>query len=510
MDQEENVILSPDEAEPAVESQPIVETGPVAEPQPAAPAEPVSEASGDGEYHYKNGYTQKIYSDAHYEPAEESTVPPRYYTPPEKHVKEPKATKEKAEKPEKKKGSGFLKFLCVALIFAILGAAGGAYWMNTRYEARFAALEGATSQLEEARQADAEAAAAAAAAAEAAAAEAEEEGGLVSAAAVTAVSIGMAPSDIYEQAKQQVVGISSEITYTNFFGMTSSGAVSGSGFIISDDGYILTNYHVVEDAHKGNYDVNVMLYDGTTYLATIVGFEESNDIAILKIDAEDLNAATLADSNEIKVGDTVYAVGNPLGELEFSMSTGHISALDRVITTEENESINMFQIDAAVNEGNSGGPLYNNKGEVIGIVAAKYASSGVEGLGFAIPINDAANIANDLITKGYVTGKPYMGVELDSRYNSMYSQYYNMPLGAYVANVVAGSAAERAGLEAGDIITELGGYTLESYTDLKQAISHFSAFDTAEMTVYRAGEEMHMSITFDEAVPDRVTVQSEP
>ena len=170
MDQEENVILSPDEAEPAVESQPIVETGPVAEPQPAAPAEPVSEASGDGEYHYKNGYTQKIYSDAHYEPAEESTVPPRYYTPPEKHVKEPKATKEKAEKPEKKKGSGFLKFLCVALIFAILGAAGGAYWMNTRYEARLTALEGATSQLEEARQADAEAAAAAAAAAEAAAA----------------------------------------------------------------------------------------------------------------------------------------------------------------------------------------------------------------------------------------------------------------------------------------------------------------------------------------------------
>ena len=498
MDQEENKVR-----ESVVEE-------PVAKSEVAAPAEPVSEPFGDGEYHYKNGYTQKIYSDAHYEPAEESTVPPRYYTPPEKHVKEPKAGKEKLEKPEKKKGSGFLKFLCVALIFAILCAAGGAYWMNTRYEARFAALEGATSQLEEARKADAEAAAAEAAAAEASGAEAEEAGGLVSAAALTTISDVMAPSDIYEQAKQQVVGISTEITYTNFFGMTSSGAVSGSGFIISDDGYILTNYHVVEDAHKGNYDINVMLYDGTTYLATIVGFEESNDIAILKIDAEELNPATLADSNEIKVGDTVYAVGNPLGELEFSMSTGHISALDRVITTEENESINMFQIDAAVNEGNSGGPLYNNKGEVIGIVAAKYASSGVEGLGFAIPINDAANIANDLITKGYVTGKPYMGVELDSRYNSMYSQYYNMPLGAYVANVVEGSAAEKAGLEAGDIITELGGYTLESYTDLKQAVRHFSAFDTVDMTVYRAGEEMHMSITFDEAVPDTVTVQSEP
>ena len=498
MDQEENEVREPMETEP---EEPIMQV---------EPSEPASETTGDGEYHYKNGYTQKIYSDAHYEPAEESTVPPRYYTPPEKHVKETKVTKEKAEKPEKKKGSGFVKFLCVALIFAILGAAGGAYWMNTQYEARFAALEGATSQLEEARQADAEASAATAAAVEADAAEAVEAGDLVLSAVLAANSDIMAPSDIYEQAKQQVVGISTEITYTNFFGMTSSGAVSGSGFIISDDGYILTNYHVVEDAHKGNYDINVMLYDGTTYLAAIVGFEESNDIAILKIDAEDLKAATLADSNEIKVGDTVYAVGNPLGELEFSMSTGHISALDRVITTEENESINMFQIDAAVNEGNSGGPLYNNRGEVIGIVAAKYASSGVEGLGFAIPVNDAANIANDLITKGYVTGKPYMGVELDSRYNSMYSQYYNMPLGAYVANVVEGSAAENAGLETGDIITELGGYKLESYSDLKQAVRQFSAGDTVEMIVYRAGEEMHLSITFDEAVPDTVTVQSEP
>ena len=196
-------------------------------------------------------------------------------------------------------------------------------------------------------------------------------------------------------------------------------------------------------------------------------------------------------------------MGNPLGELEFTMTIGYVSALDRIINTEANAAaINMFQLDAAINSGNSGGPVYNSLGEVIGVATAKYSSSGVEGLGFAIPINDAASIANDLITKGYVTGKAYMGVSLDNRYNSMYSQYYGMPIGAYVASVEEGSCAETAGIQTGDIITELGGNVIESYTDLKAALKQFSAGDTTELTLYRAGESMELSITFDEAKPD--------
>ncbi|MBQ2071832.1 MAG: trypsin-like peptidase domain-containing protein, partial [Oscillospiraceae bacterium] len=312
----------------------------------------------------------------------------------------------------------------------------------------------------------------------------------------------MSPAEIYDQAVRQAVGIRTEVTMTNFFGMTSSGAVSGSGFIISEDGYILTNYHVVESAHTANLDIKVVTFDGTEYIADIVGVEPNNDIAVLKINAQGLSAAGLGNSDELRVGDAVYAVGNPLGELDFSMSTGHVSALDRVINTQESERINMFQIDAAVNEGNSGGPVYNGMGEVVGIVTAKYSSSGVEGLGFAIPINDVKAIADDLINIGYVTGKAYMGVSFDSRYNSMYSQYYGMPLGAYVGEVTPHTAAEKAGLKSGDIITAIGGYTVESYNDIKGALRHFSSGETAVLTVYRAGDELHLSITFDEAKPD--------
>lgn len=433
----------------------------------------------NGEYHYKNGYTQKIYSDAHYVPADENTVPPRYYTPPEKPVKEPK--------PKKSHGSSgkWVKTLSLCLVCALLGGIGGAAIMNGSMDSRLDAIE---KTLE---------------------AQAEKDstlGNQNNQTAVTAAPVSNTAKPvaaIYDQACSQVVGITTEVTYTNFFGQTSSSAVTGSGFIVSEDGYILTNYHVIEYAHKGGYAVTVMLHDGTRYEASIVGVEDCNDIAVLKIDAAGLTPATFGDSDEISVGDDVYAVGNPLGELEFSMTTGHVSALDRLITTEENtEPINMFQIDAAVNSGNSGGPVYNANGEVIGIVTAKYSDTGVEGLGFAIPINDAVKIADDLITKGYVTGKAYLGVEIDQRYNSMYSQYYNMPIGAYVSKVVPGSCAESAGLQAGDIITKLGGTEVSSYSELKQAIKQYSAGDSVQLEFYRAGESQTVSLIFDESVPD--------
>ena len=429
----------------------------------------------NGEYHYKNGYTQKIYSDAHYVPENENTVPPRYYTPPEKPVKAPK---------EKKPHGKWVKALCLCLVCALLGGLCGAGIMAGSMNSRIVAVE---QMLEEQTKGT------------------QSIGSQTSStpAPVSTTTTAKPVAAIYDQACNEVVGITTEVTYTNFFGQTSSSAVSGSGFIVSPDGYILTNYHVIEYAYKGNYAITVMLHDGTRYEASIVGVEDCNDIAVLKIDASGLDPVTFGDSDKLSVGDDVYAVGNPLGELEFSMTTGHVSALDRLITTDESsEAINMFQIDAAVNSGNSGGPVYNANGEVVGIVTAKYSDTGVEGLGFAIPINDAAKIANDLITKGYVTGKAYMGVSIDERYNSMYSQYYNMPIGAFVKSVESGSCAESAGIQAGDIITRLGDVEITGYSDLKQAIKQYSAGDSAELELYRAGESRTLTVTFDEAVPD--------
>lgn len=319
----------------------------------------------------------------------------------------------------------------------------------------------------------------------------------------------LSATDIYYNlAINQVVGITTEITTTNRWGYTSAGAVKGSGFIISEDGYILTNYHVIEDAVKGGYDIQVLTYDGTEYIATVVGYEESNDVAVLKIDATGLSAVAIGDSDAVLVGEPVYAVGNPLGELEYTMTDGIVSARDREIRTSESgqdTTISMFQISAAINNGNSGGPIYNSRGEVIGIATAKYASSGVEGLGFAIPINDAVAIASDLITDGYVRGKAYMGIEADT-VTSYAIQYYGLVEGANVKYVNEGSCAEKAGLQVSDIIVALGEQEVKSREDLLKARNEFHAGDTTTLRVFRSGEYLDLTITFDEATPNTQTV----
>ena len=439
----------------------------------------------NGEYRYSGGFEKEsIYSDAHYTPAGEGPVPPRYYTPPE-----PK----KSTKREKSgKGGRIVGVIALCLVCALLGGLGGAAFMGRSLDSRVDALEEARVQdsLSHITQA-AESAQSA-------------QNSTTSTVAVKSDAHTMSASEIYAQACEQVVGVTTEVTYTNYFGMNSSSAVSGTGFIISEDGYILTNFHVIELAAQSGKEVNVILHDGTRYTAEIVGYEKYNDVAVLKIDAEGLNAVRFGNSDAISVGDLVYAVGNPLGELDFSMSTGHVSALDRLITSDESGvAINMFQIDAAVNSGNSGGPVYNASGEVIGIVTAKYADTGVEGLGFAIPINDADRIASDLVTKGYVTGKAYMGVVINQRYNSfdglIYSRRNNLPQGAYIDQVDADSSAEKAGILPNDIITKLGDTTIGSYTDLTSALYNYSAGDTAEVTVFRGDAEITLTITFDEA-----------
>ncbi len=469
---------------------------PIAEPVNEAASEPVNEEIRDAapsaeevfdsalngaDPSEREEYREQVYADAHYEPAGESTIPPRYYCPPERPVREAK------EKKNKKSG-GFLKAACLALVCALLGGFVGSALTAGKLSERISQMENRLNENETAITAVSE----------------KQEAAPVIAAPVAAngENGGLTAAQIYEQACKQVVGITTDVTFTNFFGMQSSSAVSGSGFIISEDGYIVTNYHVIEYAVQQNSPITVMMYDGTKYTATIVGTEQANDIAVLKIEATGLTPASFGNSDSLHVGDTVYAVGNPLGELEFSMSTGHVSALDRVITTEEHEAINMFQFDAAVNPGNSGGPVYNTLGQVVGVVTAKYSSSGVEGLGFAIPVNDVDKIASDLITKGYVTGKAYLGIWLDERYSAMYAQYYNMPLGAYVADVSSGSCAEQAGIQKGDVITKLGGIEIGSYTDLRNAVKQFYAGDVVEIELYRAGESMTLTLTLDEAKPE--------
>ncbi len=328
----------------------------------------------------------------------------------------------------------------------------------------------------------------------------------------------MSARDIYYNlALKQVVGINSDIT-TNVWGMQVQGSVSGTGFVISEDGYILTNYHVIEDAYNTNSPITVMFssesgYDTTEYTAEVIGFERNNDVAVIKIDATGLSAATLGSSSDLLVGDTVYAVGNPLGELTYSMTPGIVSATDRVITTEEGR-MNMFQISAAVNEGNSGGPVYNAYGQVVGIVTAKpnTSSSGTstEGIGFAIPIDDAVRIADEVINGGHQVGSndnpAYLGITAQD-VDTMAQQYYNMPMGAYVLSVTDGSAADNAGILVGDIITQVDGYDVQSRDDLAQELTFHSAGETCEVVVYRSGEYQTLSVTFD-SVPETDTSTS--
>lgn len=428
----------------------------------------------EGEYRFRR---DEIYSDAHYEPAGASTEPPRYYTPPEKPIREPRR--------KRKKSGGRLRVTALCLVCALLGGALGAGIAEKRADEKISALtEELNSSLE--RQLG----------------QLDSKISIANAAAQAAPGNGLSGAQIFEIGKNQVVGIKTEVTYTNFFGMTTSSAVSGSGFVLSEDGYILTNYHVIETAFANNLDVTVMTFDGSEYIASIVGFEAANDLAVLKIDANALSVAALGDSDSLVMGETIYAIGNPLGELAYSMSTGTVSGMNRVIVTDSSAAgINMFQIDAAVNHGNSGGPVYNNRGEVIGVVTAKSGETDAEGLGFAIPINDAKSIANDLMTKGYVTGKAYMGIRLDERYNSIYASYYGMPVGAYVYSVESGTAADKAGIQPGDIITAIDGAEIKSYSELKSVMRSYSAGDNAEIRLYRSGETLQASITFDEAIP---------
>jgi len=315
---------------------------------------------------------------------------------------------------------------------------------------------------------------------------------------VAARSEGMPAADIYDMARTQVVGILTEAP--GFFGFPGSSGnstpVSGSGFIISNDGYILTNYHVIELAHRNSLPINVVLNDGTSYEARVIGFEASNDVAVIKINATGLTPAIIGNSDKIRVGQTVYAIGNPFGDLVYTMTDGIVSALDRVVSV-EGKSISTFQFSAAVNSGNSGGPIYNTDGEVLGIVTAKVVRGNVEGIGFAIPINDAIEIATELIEHGYISGRPLIGIT-GQTVSAGHAEYYDWVQGVYIRSVSQGSAAEAAGIEVGDIITALDGEEVISMEALKFALRSHRAGDTTSITVWRNREVIELTITFAE------------
>lgn len=315
--------------------------------------------------------------------------------------------------------------------------------------------------------------------------------------------------EIYASFVGSTVGITTEIVTTNYFGQPVSSAAAGSGFVITSDGYILTNYHVVDGASS----IKVSFVDGTSYDATLVGGEEENDIAVLKIEATGLTPVIIGDSDNIKVGEQVVAIGNPLGELTYSMTQGIISARDRSITMQNGDVMNMLQTDTAINSGNSGGPLFDMYGQVIGITSAKLSNSGsgsgeatIEGLGFAIPINDIKEMVQDIIENGYVTGKAYMGItvttvpETDAR-------RYGMSQGALITSVDTASCAAKAGLQKGDIITAIDGKTVVSSAELVEAKKDYRAGDTITLEVDRSGQKLTVTLTFDEDTPARREAQ---
>lgn len=307
----------------------------------------------------------------------------------------------------------------------------------------------------------------------------------------------MTPAEVYAVNVNSTVGITTSIT-TNFWGYQSTSAAAGSGFVFSDDGYILTNYHVVENSNS----ISVAMYDGSNYDAELIGYDEGNDVAVLKINAENLIPVVLGNSENINVGDSVVAIGNPLGELTFSLTSGLISAKDREITMSGGTTMRLMQTDCAINSGNSGGALFNLYGEVIGITNAKYSSNSsteasIDNIGFAIPINKARSIAESIIEKGYVS-KPYIGISVTTV--SSETQSYGLPQGAAVKNLDKDGPAAVAGLKVNDIITHVNDKEIKSSSDLISIINDAKIGDTCKMTVYRQGNTIALTVTIGEKI----------
>ena len=296
-----------------------------------------------------------------------------------------------------------------------------------------------------------------------------------------------------------VVITTEQVVYSqwSWYGQNQVESGAGSGVIISSDGYILTCAHVVDGASNITVTIN-----DKDYTATLVGEDTTSDIAVIKIDADGLTPATVGNSDSLKVGQNVMAVGNPLGELGGTVTGGMISALNRSVTIQGSSSVNtmsLIQMDASVSPGNSGGGLFNMNGELVGIVNAKSSSSDAEGLGFAIPINDAIKVAQELLENGYVTGRPYLGITYVAVTDAQTAQQLGVnAYGVYIVDVTKGGPADQAGLKAGDRIVSVDGSEIASKDDLGTLMQNHSAGDSIEVTVARGGQMQTVTVTLGE------------
>ena len=308
-------------------------------------------------------------------------------------------------------------------------------------------------------------------------------------------------AEVYAANVNATVSINASGTTTTggYWGGQQAVAAAGSGFVISQDGYVLTNYHVVE----GMSEVKVTLYDKRELPATLIGYDEGNDIAVLKVEGENLTPVVLGDSDNLNVGDHVVAIGNPLGELSFTLTAGYISAKDRVITLSGGATMTLLQTDCAINSGNSGGALFNMYGEVIGITNAKYSSNGsstsasIDNIGFAIPMNRVKDIVFSIIERGLVT-KPYVGVTVTNVTEQMLS--WGAPNGAWITEVESGSPAAKGGLRADDIITHLNGEEVADSSALVAMVSNCKPGESVVFTVYRNRRTLEITVVIGEKV----------
>ena len=393
----------------------------------------------------------------------------------------------KPKKERKEGGKAWKTVLCAVLVAALVAGSCGvtAALVNNRWEKRtdeiIAKVEVQTVQIDELRQ-------------QIAAAQAVANGNSVS--GTMAVGEGLTPGQVYAKNVASVVLITCEVQSSSF-GQSFTGSSSGSGFILTENGYVVTNAHVVDGASS----ITVTTHAGEELKAKLMGSDATNDVAVLKVEAEGLPAVSVGSSTDLIVGDQVVAIGNPLGELTSTLTVGYISAKDRTINTDGTYNINMMQTDAAINSGNSGGPLFNMKGEVIGITTAKYSGSSnsgasIEGIGFAIPMDDVMGILQDLRDYGYVKGA-YLGVSVVTM-DPAVAEAYGLPTGSKVSLVEPKYCAAKAGVQVGDIIIAMAGQDVSGNSDLLSILRQFRPGDTTTITVFRGGREIELSITLDE------------
>ncbi len=377
--------------------------------------------------------------------------------------------------PKKKQHRGGAWVVALALCFAILGGAigGGTVWLLTHNNTTSAGGSSSTT-IQQGRH----------------------ENVTVD---INEIETGklMTAAEVYAKNVNSTVGIQTSITSTNLWGQQTTSAASGSGFILTADGYIVTNYHVIQNANS----VTVSTYGGASYNAKIVGYDESNDLAVLKIEATGLSPVVLGSSEKLNVGDTVLAIGNPLGELTFSLTTGVVSALNREVTFSGGTVMDLLQTDCAINSGNSGGALFNLYGEVVGITNAKYSGSSssgasIDNIAFAIPIDSVRAIVESIIGKGYYA-KPVIGVSVTDVDEN--SRQLGIPAGAWVKEVTAGGAAEAAGIQANDVITAINGTEISGVSDLKRILAKASAGDELSLVIWRKNQSLTLTVVVREA-----------